>query len=351
MSKKNTKGLGLEELEAEYPNGIPSAIRKQMEEMDELLETTEEEGEPSESEDPEDIQPDDESDDTENFEDLLDDIEAEDTLPDDDGDDSNVTEDEPKQKEENAEFWKNKYNVLKGKYNSEVPGLAKRVNELMAQVSDLSSKLSEYQDKPNDNGNGTDIDDIDPTEFSEYGPEFEKSAKHQKNLSDRLKKLEQQIGNGGQQESTTGSFSERLESACPNWSIQNEDNKFVGWLYSEGKINSLTKAYNDGDAVRCAEIFNQYRKESGNSYHYGPIDDDEASSEKKKDDIPDTVKNQANPSRRGGGAAPSKRTYTVAEVEKFKNDFTSGRYKGREKAAEKLMNDIELAYEEGRITG
>ena len=253
-----------------------------------------------------------------------------------------------------AEDFEQKYRVIKGKFDAEVPAL-------QAQVASLTEQVRQFmENKPNEPAKT-------PENFGEainamkdqYGPEFtdmvnnaaaEKATEIANKLIDeRLKDVNERVDTVAEVQVQTASerFLGNLDRNLPTWRTTNTDPVFLAWLNKpidaelgdETYMDRLTAAYNVLDDTKVLTIFNRYIKLN-----------------------PQAAQNNASkleelivPENQGGGddladLNKEKKTYTTAEVNKFYKDSAAGLYKDRPEEKKRMEADIFAAQSEGRIT-
>lgn len=122
-----------------------------------------------------------------------------------------------------------RFNVMKGKYDSEVPILHGDIRTLKAENETLKAKGG--SDTPNLPGIDTDISDENITKL--YGQELiDRLAAKEKIANDRIKKLEERISKQDEAsaDDSEANFYKKLADAHPDWKVLNTTEAFLGFL-------------------------------------------------------------------------------------------------------------------------
>jgi len=245
--------------------------------------------------------------------------------------------------------WKQAYNVLKGKYDAEVPRMAEELRSLRSELDKVKRQKEEAEQN-------SEIQGIDPEDFGEYGEEFQALAKSQKDLLEANKKLREElnqikdsVGSVEETQRTTvqNSFYSRLNELCPEWGRLNKDQGCLDWLQTVNpytgdlRINSMQSAEQRGDAATVAAIFNEYRQLSG----FGKEPEKKPEKKPKPKNLQPSSTHSGNDNPAGSG----KRTWSRAQIKQFYQDKAMGSYEGRDEEARQLEQDIFKAQSEGRV--
>lgn len=259
---------------------------------------------------------------------------------------------------EDATYWKNRCDVVLGKYNSEVPRLSAENAHLKRQLADMQTAPA-AQVAAQAEG-----DDYRSPHVSaemrasraylkiakEFGTDYAETHFEASALSARqaaraeIQPMQEQAAL-----SATDRLHADISSASPGWMATNDDPKFIAWSkattepYSgQTVITLLNSAYNNGDAGRVAKIFNDYNQmltsTSTNTATTGQPSADALVA----------------PMKRGSSAQTNADTHqgkvwTEKEVDHFYDDFARGRYENRQKEAKEIEAEIGRAYAEGRV--
>lgn len=180
--------------------------------------------------------------------------------------------------------FRQKYLVLKGKYDKEIPELKIALSDALEQNRELRAMLqqqaerSQPQPPPMRNGNGNHSKLIKPEEEEEYGKDFfdvvGRRAREiaEEMVEERLSKLNlpSQPTRSPQQEAEDRKERVRaaLESSVPGWVEINQSQNFLAWLADpdvfSGKMKRelLTDAFKAGDAARVVQFFKAFQEDS-----------------------------------------------------------------------------------------
>lgn len=275
--------------------------------------------------------------------------------------------------------WEQKYRVLQGKYNSEVPRLQDQIRTQSTQLRTLQDQITSTQallTTVNERRNeepavlksskkfvkdeeievfGSDLYDfIQRAAKDSVLPEVE--ARVQTQLQPVSQRVDQVASNAHAAAQFAARTSEQkvfdlLSEHIPNWSSINEDENFLGWLdladpYSGQKRGELlTTAFKRHDGPRVLAFFKGYLNENtaaGNTSSATP-----APTQKKLENFvaPGAPKAGAASAQEGAG----KRIWTTAEIKQYFQDLQRGKYRTRPDYAKKLEADIFAAQAENRI--
>ena len=279
----------------------------------------------------------------------------------------------PEQKVERID-WKQKYHVLQGKYDAEVPRLSsdlrdanRRIETLEDRISDLASK-KETPEEPARS-------DFTPEEIADYGEDLldviGRKARQivQSEYEPKIDELEttvttlkSQLGETGQR---VGKFEQnevfaQLDASVENWRKTNVDPKFHEWLdqvdpfSGETRKVLLLRAFDRKNAHQVRAFFERYNEENA---AVSPTPTEPSPSGQGGTESGSTLDlgNYVAPGTPKGGAgtagAPKdKRRWTSAEIGRFYSDVQKGRYKSRPEDKLRIEADIVAATREGRVT-
>ena len=126
--------------------------------------------------------------------------------------------------DKNENEWEQRYRVLQGKYDAEVPRLSVQIAELQEQLTELVSEKEQLQEKLQEQASKQ--QGLDPGEYEDFGEEMKKlvetvndlraeNLKLQSELN-RLKSDSEQVKNV-QVKTAQELFFERLTQQCPDW--------------------------------------------------------------------------------------------------------------------------------------
>lgn len=278
-----------------------------------------------------------------------------------------------------SDTFEQRYRVLQGKYDAEVPRLSREARELRQRLADMellmaaAAPLPEqtFQNAPTAPTSGTD-DSISEDERTDYGDDLLDVISRQAraavrplfaDIEARLRKIEgvsAKVVERTVEDARERVFS-TLDREVDSWRAQNADAGFLDWLKQSDPFSGqmrqdlLSRAFAANDAPRVVAFFNAYREE------HGTAQPSAASAQPAPVTAPTHV---VGPPARPGletfaapgqgnspTAAPSgnARHWTQADIRRFFNDKVKGVYRGRESEASALEADIHTAAREGRI--
>ena len=182
-----------------------------------------------------------------------------------------------------GEDFQQKYLVLQGKYNNEIADWKRRLdvaqqtidrqNNLVLELHERLSGLEKGAKAPTGDDGGTsepnadELKNLDPEEFQGYGPEMTDLVLGFNKLLKRNKHLESMVESRSkeQEDRVWNDFETRMTELVPDWQVINVDPAFKDvWLYQKNGRLQLLKHYNQTlDVAGCAEMFNQYKAETG----------------------------------------------------------------------------------------
>lgn len=211
-------------------------------------------------------------------------------------------------------YWKNRYDVLQGKYNKEVPALS-------AKLRDMQTRISELEKAPQ-----KEVSYLSDDEREEYGDVA--------TMMERVAKQAAEDATKSIKETTTQTsqslYYKDLDSAASGWREKNVDDGFNDWLDEIDPMSGylrrdlLMDAFSSHDAIRTAQIFNAY----------GDLNKGKAKADLlQPEPMPNSLVNEQQHN-------PERRTFTRAEIKQFYQDKTNGKYNGREEEAAAIEREI-----------
>jgi DNA uptake protein ComE-like DNA-binding protein len=250
------------------------------------------------------------------------------------------------EKADEVEDWKQKYYVLKGKYDAEVPRLVHELGELKSAVKDLQTKpapekkAEETQDDLLGDPSIKYLHDEYPDVFNALVAFNKKTGTPKQGIDpsveERISRVEQ---------STVRTVEERfvndLNKFVPDWESINQDP-----LTGYSRFSLATAAQNSLNGKRVAAFYNGFKK----SFGIETDSDEEKTPPAGKKDMskyvaPGTSKSGQVSTQQNDG------TITREFINKFYKDSAAGRYEGRTDEANKIEAKINKALVEGRIVG
>lgn len=276
-----------------------------------------------------------------------------------------------------------KYKVLQGKYNAEVPRLQGQLRELSNTQQNLQSQLTGTQTLLASLSQGaprapTTPDGVPPSsvrslikdeEIKEFGPDLVDLMRRvatetvMPQVEGRLRPLSQELDRTSKAASSAVSNAMKTEeekvhaqltNAVPNWLTLNEDENFHAWLdltdpYSgEKRGDLLTRAYNRHDGPRVVTFFQGFLNENATVAPPAPTTPTTRTPSVALESMvaPGTARAGSTAGAQDGA---NKRIWTAADISQFYKDKSGGKYARNQKQAVALEADIFAAQAEGRI--
>jgi len=244
--------------------------------------------------------------------------------------------------------WEQRYRVLQGKYNSEVPRLQSENRQLRTDVQSLRDEMEQVRDQVRNQPTPAPVlsANIKPEELEQYGPEFVEFVKRiatsvapapqvvdMSAVEERIRPVEEATVR-----SLKNSFFGDLVQLAPRWEQLNTDTEFLGWLSERDPLSGKSRqelfneAYSRLDAQRVAAFFNGF----------GGSDVGVASAATPAESMvtPSTLRSQP-------PVPAGKRIWRSVEIANFYNAVRQGRYAPEEAA--KIEQEIFAAQSENRV--
>lgn len=272
-----------------------------------------------------------------------------------------------------------RYRVLQGKYNAEVPRLQQQVRELIERNRLLEQQVTSqqmltaslHQNRAPDNGARHTptpttklVKDEEVREFGEDLFDFVSRAARQAvlpeveaRLQPMTQKVEQVSQSAAQAAAETAETKKQrvhslLDKDVPKWQEQNENEQFLDWLAQadpfSGRVRGelLSEAYGAHDGPRVVSFFKGFLNENAIVAPTPPAPPKGGSQRSLADYVaPGTAK----PGTTGAPNEAGKRTWSEAEIGQFYTDVRQGKYRGRPADQRAIEQDIFAAQAEGRV--
>ena len=240
-----------------------------------------------------------------------------------------------------------KYKVLEGKYNAEVPRMAQENRSLKEELESLRSEVTNLKTltaKPKEEVKPL-VSQEDRDQFGDDLIEVMKKASREV-MSESLGSntevdtLKQELNTIKKQQSNSQelTFYNELNTLFPSWRQGNEDAGFLTWLNEVDKYSGqtrqqlLSQAESNRDARRVATFFIDY---------FGQQQSEPSTSKP-------SLEEQVSPKPSGKtNVPPAKKFYSNRELAQFYNAVRNGKINKAE--AERIERDIFKAQSEGRI--
>lgn len=251
------------------------------------------------------------------------------------------------------DVWEQRYRVLQGKYDAEVPQLHRRVHGLEANLNEAVERLNKVSEQRTPEPPKA----TDPQDVENFGADLvnfvgriagQAVANAMPQFQAKTEMLEAQIGQlvkqleGTHQQVAQSSeqlFFSNLSKLVPTWEQINADQGFLTWLaeadpvYGVPRQQALIAAQRALDVNRVAAVFNAYAVP------------------RQPAPAPDPLANQVSPksSATPTPAPVSKPIIKQGDVTKFYDDLRRGVYRGNDAEAQRIEQIINTALAEGRV--
>lgn len=240
------------------------------------------------------------------------------------------------------ETWEQRYKVLQGKYNAEVPNLQRELRALTDTVKTLKEKAEQAPPEKL----------VKPEEVDQYGEQFidmvqraaeEKFGPERAQLLSKIAVLEERLNGvaGNQEQAAQATFFADLAKAAPDWEAVDKEEGWKVWLAQYDpearrvRQNLLDDALVARDAPYVAAMISKWKAQR--QARAKPSLETLAAPSTQKTPPPE---------------APAKKTWTKAEVDAFYREASKPRNsKYSEEEAARIEQDIESAVREGRYRG
>jgi hypothetical protein len=282
-----------------------------------------------------------------------------------------------------AEGWEQKYRVLQGKYNAEVPRLQRQVTEQNSTIEQLKQQMTATQGMlaafaqnrvaapgqgqgPAPAAQSKLVKDEEVKEFGEDLTDFIGRVAEQRlmgRIDQKLQPVQQQVERVSSDAAVTAQEQAKLaherllatlDRDFAEWRQLNRDPQFLEWLaqpdpYSgAARQDLISQAYERFDAPRIVAFFKGYRNEHAvvtpPAAAAAPV---EGASQRRLDDFVAPGQPKAGPTGAQNGAG--KRIWTEAEIKRFYDDCRSGKFRSNPDRRRELEQDIFAAGREGRV--
>jgi hypothetical protein len=266
------------------------------------------------------------------------------------------------QTQQGQDNWEQKYKILQGKYNAEVPRLAAEVREQHDALRQMQEQMQALASAPQTEVQFSGVGEIDPAHREEYGDEFFQIVAQtaMRSVQPALNQIAQQLeemrrGLIGTQASVQKTehqiFLEQLDTQFNSWRTLNKDEGFNRWLGERDALSGLTRKHLLDDAVRSRDVSRAVAFFQGYSTEHGS---GAAGSQAPRRET--SLESLAAPGATRTGTPPAPvahadEIWTGAEIRAFYADVRAGKFTGRD--AEKLAIEqrIATAAARGRVQG
>jgi hypothetical protein len=257
--------------------------------------------------------------------------------------------------EDGANYWKQRFEVLQGKYNAEVPRMAEQIRELTDQMHELATRKPAQEQAPADPLSDAlnRIADVYGEDLASDFLELAKAAA-QTTTRENLKPVESELAQVRNTSTQTAqkAFEDALTQKVPNWRSIYSDPKFGQFLasnvepYTGATYEQLfVHANNNWDLDRIATFFQTFDSSKTTT---NPTTTPQQARQ--------TPEHLITPARRGGGVQTQMENargqiYTSKQITDFYQDIRDGKYKGQDAKIRQMKADFNKAAVEGRVVG
>lgn len=231
-----------------------------------------------------------------------------------------------------------KFSVLEGKYNAEVPALHGDLREANQKNADLEAEIARLKETPPE----TTDDGLDsyPDDLINYVRGLKEKVEQQ---GQTIQSLQSTSANTAQQ-----GFDIALTELVSDWRDINGDQGFIQWLkatreQSSGmlQMDNLTSAHQAGDVPRVAFIFDLWKA------HSTRVNNPNQGAQQPTGNQPPVVPSSNNVDQPPAGEG---RMWTLADINAWNVDVALGRTEMTPDEITRINKDIDAAQFQGRVT-
>ncbi len=230
--------------------------------------------------------------------------------------------DEPSERQQHSEKFEQKFKVLQGKYDAEVPRLHQQLDQMRKQNEQLASIIQSQSSTRNGDDGTKDVKPENavgatPDEVEDYGQDFidfvrrvarEEVMAKAKDLEGYMRNVDARVNSVGEtvQLSAKEKFVAKLTEAVPDWEKWNVDQGFLNWLESADETTGYIRrpAFNEAaskyNVDRIIRMFNAYKESVGVSTA--------RKAESQKSQKQRELERQVTPQTRGSSSVPARKT-------------------------------------------
>ena len=249
--------------------------------------------------------------------------------------------------------WEHRYKTLQGMHNQNMADQKRRLDDANKQIADLKKTVSEMRAERA-------TPTVDPKDVETFGEDLlsmvnrvvdAKLGHANAQMDSRFAGLENQTSQVAQTVAGNAEalFFERLAALVPDYEALNVEQGMLDWLavvdpiYGEPRQAALDRAVGALNPTAVAAVFKAYK--AAKEVPPAPP----ASNPTPQAQLAKQVSPRGSSSTPNAAPAPSTRIYSQAEVAKFYDDVTKGRYRGRNDDMKREEAAINAAIAEGRI--
>lgn len=255
--------------------------------------------------------------------------------------------------------WHQKYQILQGKYNAEVPQLHHQVKDLNRKLAETADRMEQLSRTQETKQKETLPQSVDPKDVENFGADLvdmvnriaerrfgsvasQVEAKFTE-LQKMLGTVEQRLEGTSQTVAVTAEqgFFDKLTKEVPEWETINANPAFLAWLadsdpvYGVPRQRALDSAREQLDVARIVSVFRAFAPATT----VAPV-------------VRNPVDRQVSPKAGAANATQSaapKAGYSQKQISDFYNDLARGKFRGREAEAAAIEQSVNLAIAEGRV--
>lgn len=282
----------------------------------------------------------------------------------------NVTELHPDAPKPERTDWKQKYSVLKGKYDAEVPRLQGELRATQERLNSLEARLTAPPAEPKPAApqatfTQAEIDEFGADLLDVIGRKAREIVQAEyvplvTSLKQEISSLEQQVGTTSQRvrKQEQNEVFALLNREVQDWESINKDPAFAEWLdqldpfAGRSRKTMMLEAFNANDARRVKAFFTGFLQENA-AVRPDPTVAPAAPAAPAATTL-DLNQYVAPGTPKGGGqsgAPREKRTWTRPEISRFYSDVQKGHYRSRPEDKARIEADIVAATNDGRVVG
>lgn len=265
----------------------------------------------------------------------------------------------PPKREDTPEYWRDRFEVMQGKYNSEVPRMADQIRELTDQIRTLMAANQHPAKAPEKKADPVDevMGRIAETYGEELARDFLELAKATSATAakESLQPMEKELEQIKTTSSRTAqqSFEDALTSRVSNWRQVYADPAFADFLrtniepFTGATYEVLFSVANQNwDLERIAHFFSKFIE-----LKQPPTQNPETPQIK-----PQVPEHLITPARRGGGVQTQMENakgqiYTRQQINDFYKEVLDGKYRGQDAKIRQTKAEFHKAAMEGRVVG
>lgn len=270
--------------------------------------------------------------------------------------------------EDHGEDFAQKYRVLKGKYDSEIPSLQRQVGDANARLQQMQELLAQMQSREQEAPRASSAREIakriSPEEIDEYGADLidligRKAEEVVENrfgeLRGQLSKIDKTVG-GVSEEITQNKKQKvfaKLDDEVEDWQTLNVDPAFLQWLSAPDPFSGirrgelLTKAFDTADADRVVRFFKSFLNEHAAVQSAATRGSQPGTPKVAADRLVSPGKSRAN--KAPAGTQDDKRVYAEQDVAAFYAAVNRGEYRKNPEEKQRIEEAIFRAMKEGRV--